>query len=179
LALLPLIKHKKISQTIHINAVTGSTGAGQQPTAETHFSNRSNNVSVYKVFQHQHENEIRKHLALTTAMKFVPVRGCFTRGIFASLYTETDLTENEVKTMYQDFYANEPFVFVSEKNPDLKKVVGTNRCLLYVEQHCSTTFIVSTIDNLLKGASGQAVQNFNLMFDLPENAGLLLKSIHF
>ena len=183
-ALLPLAKAQLLHQDVHIHAITGSTGAGQKPRPTTHFSWRNNNLSIYKAFKHQHLGEITQSLKqlqpdFKAALNFLPLRGDFARGIYASLYTKTDLTITEAQTLYQDFYKNEPFVVLSNKNPNLKQVVNTNKCVLYLEKHEDKLLIISMIDNLIKGASGQAVQNMNLMFGLTETTGLNLKAVVF
>jgi N-acetyl-gamma-glutamyl-phosphate reductase len=183
LALLPFYDLQK-PHSVHVNAITGSTGAGQTLSDKTHFSWRNNNVSIYKPFSHQHEKEIMETLGITVnglgkQFFFIPVRGNFTRGIFASVYTHTLHDIEKVYTVYKDFYKDSPFVKVSESPVDLKQVVNTNKCLIHLEKHDDTLLITSVIDNLLKGASGQAVQNMNLMFGLEESAGLRLKSNYF
>jgi N-acetyl-gamma-glutamyl-phosphate reductase len=180
LALLPLASGQLLTGEIHANAITGATGAGVKPGTTTHFSWRDNNISVYKVFEHQHLKEIRESLNrlqpdFDRELNFVPVRGNFSRGIFVTLYTECDRSLEEVRRLYSSYYEAAAFTYVTDKNVDLKQVVNTNKCLLYLEKHNSKLFIVSIIDNLLKGASGQAVQNFNLMFGLNEKTGLNLK----
>ena len=184
LGLLPLAAKGLLQSEVHINATTGSTGAGQSLSKTSHFSWRNNNLSIYKAFEHQHLNEIGESLAqlqgeVKEALNFVPQRGDFTRGILAAMYTESDLTEDEAYELYESYYANHPFTHVSRKNIDLKQVVNTNKCLVHLEKHGNKLFIISIIDNLLKGASGQAVQNMNLMFGLEETAGLKLKAIGF
>jgi N-acetyl-gamma-glutamyl-phosphate reductase len=184
LALLPLAGHGLLQSEVHVHAVTGSTGAGQQPTASTHFSWRDNNLSVYKAFEHQHLDEIRQSLRqlqpdFRHELNFIPLRGNFSRGIFASLYCRCKLTLEETMAMYSDYFQSAPFTRLASKNPSLKQVVNTNHCLLYLEKHQDKLFIISVIDNLLKGASGQAVQNMNLMFGLAENSGLQLKPAAF
>jgi N-acetyl-gamma-glutamyl-phosphate reductase len=184
LALLPLAATGLIKDEIHVHAVTGSTGAGVKPGTTTHFSWRDGNLSVYKAFEHQHLKEITESLqqlqaGLSPVVNFIPVRGNFTRGIFASAYTLCDRPLEEVKNGYRDFYKEAAFTFIADKNPDLKQVINTNKCVLYVEKHHDKLFIISVIDNLLKGASGQAVQNFNLLFGLEEKAGLRLKPSGF
>jgi len=184
LALLPLAAKGLLKNEVHINATTGSTGAGQSLAATSHFSWRNNNLSVYKAFGHQHLNEIGESLVLLdpsfdAQINFIPQRGDFTRGILAAVYTECHLTEEEVQKLYGDYYADHAFTHVSKKNIDLKQVVNTNKGLVHVEKHGNKIFIVSIIDNLLKGASGQAVQNMNLMFGLEESAGLRLKAAAF
>jgi N-acetyl-gamma-glutamyl-phosphate reductase len=184
LALLPLAAAREITGEMHVHAITGSTGAGVKPGATTHFSWRDNNLSVYKPFEHQHLLEINESLhqlqpELTFPLNFIPVRGNFSRGIFASVYTDCDLSTEEARALYKEFYKDAAFTFVTDKNPDLKQVVNTNKCLLYLEKFGNKLLIISVIDNLLKGASGQAVQNFNLMFGLEEKAGLRLKASGF
>lgn len=184
LALLPLAAKRLIKSEVHINGTTGSTGAGQSLSTTSHFSWRNNNLSVYKAFDHQHLNEIGESLvhldpAFNAEMNFIPQRGDFTRGILAAVYTESDLTAEDAEKLYQEYYADHAFTHVSAKNIDLKQVVNTNKALIHVEKHGNKLFIVSIIDNLLKGASGQAVQNMNLMFGLEENTGLRLKASAF
>ena len=184
LGLLPLAAKGLINAEVHINATTGSTGAGQSLAATSHFSWRNNNLSIYKAFEHQHLNEIGESLlqlqpALSEALSFIPQRGDFTRGILAAMYLESELTLEEAQTIYEDYYNAHPFTHVSRKNIDLKQVVNTNKALVHVEKHGNKLFIISIIDNLLKGASGQAVQNMNLMCGLEETAGLRLKAANF
>ncbi len=184
LALLPLASAGKIDGEIHVTGITGSTGAGVKPGATTHFSWRNNNISVYKAFTHQHLKEIKQTLGqlqpgLDAEINFVPVRGDFPRGIFVSAYIDTTLSEEEAVRLYTDFYTDAPFTHISAKPVDLKQVVNTNKCVISVEKHGSKLLILSAIDNLLKGASGQAVQNMNLMFGLPEKTGLSLKPSAF
>jgi len=184
LALLPLAANNLLKNEVHINAITGSTGAGVKPSSTTHFSWRDNNISTYKPFEHQHLEEINQSLnqlqkGFNQALNFIPLRGNFSRGIYATTYTDCDLSLDEVKALYSDFYKDAAFTFITDKNPDLKQVVNTNKCVLYLEKHGNKILIVSMIDNLLKGASGQAVHNFNLMFGLDERAGLQLKPSAF
>jgi len=184
LGLLPLAEKGLIQKEVHINATTGSTGAGQSLAATSHFSWRNNNLSIYKAFQHQHLNEISESLlqlqpSLSEVLNFVPQRGAFTRGILAAMYLETDLTLEEAQDIYEEYYSAHPFTHVSQKNIDLKQVVNTNKALIHIEKHGRKLFIISIIDNLLKGASGQAVQNMNLMFGLEETGGLRLKAANF
>jgi N-acetyl-gamma-glutamyl-phosphate reductase len=183
LGLLPLAANGQLSNEVHITATTGSTGAGQKATATTHFTWRNDNLSVYKVFDHQHLNEVGQSLnqlqSNPGAINFVPYRGDYTRGIIASIYTESELTEQEALQLYQDYYAAAPFTHVTNRDIDLKQVVNTNKCFIQVKKHGNKLFIVSIIDNLLKGASGQAVQNMNLMFGFDERAGLRLKATGF
>ena len=184
LALLPLAEKNLLNDEVHVSAVTGSTGAGQALAASNHFSWRNNNISIYKAFQHQHLGEINQSLKqlqndFSSAINFIPYRGNFTRGILASVYTHSKLTLDEAKKLYKNYYKQHPFVFVSEKPPDIKQVVNTNKCILYLERHESKLHVQSVIDNLTKGASGQAVQNMNLIFGLDETAGLKLKPSAF
>lgn len=179
LALLPLAKAGLLKDEVHVQAVTGSTGAGVKPSATTHFSWRSDNLSAYKVLTHQHLAEIRRNLGVGENLHFIPVRGDFTRGIFAVAQTPCTLSLEEVKTLYESFYAASPFTWVIPESADLKQVVNTNKCLISLEVVQGQLVITSVIDNLLKGASGQAVENMNLMFSLPETAGLRLKASAF
>ncbi|WP_293782833.1 N-acetyl-gamma-glutamyl-phosphate reductase [uncultured Pedobacter sp.] len=185
LGLLPLAAKGLIQNDVHINATTGSTGAGQSLATTSHFSWRNNNLSIYKAFEHQHLNEIGESLRQAgsllgaAGLNFIPQRGDFTRGILAAMYLESDLTLEEAQTIYEDYYSDHPFTHVSRRNIDLKQVVNTNKALVHVEKHGNKLFIISIIDNLLKGASGQAVQNMNLMFGLKEDAGLKLKAANF
>lgn len=193
LGLLPLAAKSLLQSDVHINATTGSTGAGQSLSATSHFSWRNNNLSVYKAFQHQHLKEIYQSLnqlqpgfapalsdrAGVGQLIFIPQRGDFTRGILAAMYTETRLGLDEAYELYESYYKEHPFTHISRKSIHLKQVVNTNKCLISLEKHDGKLFIVSIIDNLLKGASGQAVQNMNLMFGLDEMAGLRLKGVGF
>ena len=184
LGLLPLAAAGLLNSPVEVTAITGSTGAGVKPSATSHFSWRNNNISTYKVFTHQHLIEIRRDLGLLQKgfdqpIHFVPVRGDFTRGIFASIYTDCPLGEEEAVALYKDYYKDAAFTFVSDKAVDLKEVVNTNKCLVHVEKHDDQLVISSVVDNLLKGASGQALQNMNLICGLPETTGLLLKASAF
>ena len=184
LALLPLADAGRLGSEINVTAITGSTGAGVRPSPTTHFSWRSDNISVYKVFEHQHLAEIRRNLGLlqpgfSAPVNFVPMRGDFARGIFASVHLDCGLSEDEAGSLYRTYYENAPFTFVCDRPLDLKQVVNTNKCLLHLEKHSGKLVITSVLDNLLKGASGQAVQNMNLMSGLPENTGLKLKASAF
>jgi len=179
LALLPLASKKVLQDEAHVSATTGSTGAGQALSASTHFSWRNNNLSAYKAFEHQHVAEIRHGLKFPGKLHFVPYRGGFTRGIFAGVYTGTMFSQQEAQELYDKFYKEHPFVHRSEQAVDLKQVTNTNKCLLHLELHDQQLFITSVIDNLLKGASGQAVQNMNLMCGFEETAGLKLKALAF
>ncbi len=184
LALLPLAHAGLLEDEIHVNAITGSTGAGVKPSATSHFSWRNDNISVYKAFEHQHLLEIRRTLSsmqpgFDKAVNFIPIRGDFARGIFASVYTRCPLSEEEAQKLYEDYYQDAVFSHVCSSNIDMKQVVNTNKALIHVGKHGDKLLILSTIDNLLKGASGQAVQNMNLMFGLDEKTGLQLKNIGF
>lgn len=184
LALLPMANSKKLLEDVNIHAITGSTGAGQQPRDTTHFSWREGNVSIYKAFIHQHLDEIKQSVGqlqgvYNKEINFIPMRGNFTRGIFVSAYTKTDLTETEAVELYTDYYKEARFTHISSEPLHLKQVVNTNKCLLHVEKHDDNLLVTSIIDNLLKGASGQAVHNMNLMLGLPEDTGLKLKSSYF
>ncbi len=180
LALLPLAKAGKLSETIHINAVTGSTGAGVSPSATSHFSWRNNNVSWYKPFTHQHLGEINESLRSyqnnAGELFFLPNRGNFTRGILATAYTVFKGSLEEAKKMYSDYYSSALFTQVTDEHIHLKQVVNTNQCHIHLHKHNDTLLITSAIDNLLKGASGQAVQNMNLIFGFEEDLGLNLKA---
>ena len=221
LATLPLAAAGLIRDEIHVTAITGSTGAGKKPGETTHFSYRSDNISIYKLFSHQHLAEIRQNLLKVTGLSvdsvgprrlapappsrgwhansinqtnltseeahaeikvnFVPLRGDFARGIFASVYTKAveGMSEEEYRKLYEDYYAGSPFVFHSNEGISMKEVVNTNKGLVHVELHEGYVHIASAIDNLVKGAAGQAVQNMNLMFGLPEDMGLRLKPSAF
>lgn len=187
LAALPLAAAGLINDEIHVTAITGSTGAGKKPVETTHFSYRSDNISIYKLFSHQHLAEIRQNLGRvaqdtkTPIVNFVPLRGDFARGIFASVYTRAaeGMTLEDYRKLYEDYYADSPFVFHSAEGISMKEVVNTNKGLVHVELHDGYVHIASCIDNLVKGAAGQAVQNMNLMFGLPEDRGLRLKPSAF
>jgi N-acetyl-gamma-glutamyl-phosphate reductase len=184
LALFPLAAAGLLTDEVHVNAITGSTGAGVKPSDTSHFSWRNNNISIYKAFDHQHLEEIGQSLRQLQAgfkksVNFIPVRGNFARGIYATTYTTCALSLDEAKKLFSDFYMDAAFTFVVDKNPDMKQVVNTNKAIIYLEKHGNKLLIVSMIDNLLKGASGQSVQNMNLMFGLDEKTGLALKSIGF
>jgi len=184
LALLPVAGKNLLNDEVHVSAVTGSTGAGQSLSATNHFTWRNNNISIYKAFQHQHLGEIVQSIKqlqnnFSSDINFIPYRGNFTRGILAAVYLNSKLTLDEAKKIYTDYYKSHPFVIVSGKNPDLKQVVNTNKCILYLEKQGGKLFIQSIIDNLTKGASGQAVQNLNLIFGLDETTGLKLKPSAF
>lgn len=185
LATLPLAAAGLITDEIHVTAITGSTGAGKKPGETTHFSYRDNNISIYKLFTHQHLAEIKQNLeragADTPTVNFVPLRGDFARGIFASVYTRAveGMTQEDYRKVFEDYYAGSPFVFHSNEGISMKEVVNTNKGLVHVELHDGYVHIASAIDNLVKGAAGQAVQNMNLMFGLPETTGLRLKPSAF
>lgn len=184
LGLLPAVKAGIISGDIHTNGITGSTGAGQKPGATTHFSWRNDNISIYKTFTHQHLHEINQTIhelqpQYDGQMFFIPQRGCFTRGIFVTSYARCNTPIEEVKAIYEDYYRDAAFTHVVSTSPDMKQVVNTNKALVYVERYADQLLMVSCIDNLLKGAVGQAVENMNLMFGLPEDTGLRLKASAF
>ena len=186
LAVLPLAAAGLISDEIHVTAITGSTGAGKKPVETTHFSYRSDNISIYKLFSHQHLAEIRQNIAHVSnaaepKVNFVPLRGDFARGIFASVYTKAaeGMSQEDYQKLYEEYYAASPFVFHSAQGISMKEVVNTNKGLVHVELHDGYVHIASAIDNLVKGAAGQAVQNMNLMFGLPEDCGLRLKPSAF
>lgn len=181
LGLLPAAKMKLIDSDVSVNAITGSTGAGQKPGATTHFSWRNNNMSIYKAFTHQHVPEIRQSLKqlqgrLDAAIDFIPYRGDFARGIFATEVVKTDKPLEEIVEGYKDFYRDAAFTHYVDKAIDLKQVVNTNKCLVHCDKYGDKLLITSCIDNLLKGAVGQAVQNMNIMFGLEETTGLKLKA---
>jgi N-acetyl-gamma-glutamyl-phosphate reductase len=180
LALLPLADLKKLPQDIHISAITGSTGAGIIPTETTHYSWRTANISIYNPFKHRHLKEIHKTLHELQkdwqgSIHLIPFRGNFSRGIYAACYGKSDINLDEFRHVYEQFYSTHPFIIIAEKNPSLKQVVNTNKCILHIEKHEDTFLIISLIDNLIKGASGQAIQNMNLMFSMDEDLGLHLK----
>mgnify|MGYP001810308394 CR=1 FL=1 len=184
LALLPLASAGLLTHDVHVSAVTGSTGAGQSLSATTHFTWRNNNISIYKAFTHQHLKEIKMSLTALQGsfgkeVHFIPYRGDFARGIMANVYTQFSGSLEDALKLYQDYYASHPFTHVSTQDIDLKQVVNTNKCLIQLQKHGDNLLITSEIDNLTKGASGQAVQNMNLLFGLPEDAGLRLKAAAF
>jgi N-acetyl-gamma-glutamyl-phosphate reductase len=184
LGLLPLAASGNLNSEVHITATTGSTGAGQGLSTTSHFTWRNDNLSVYKAFDHQHLNEIGQSLkqlqpSFEHSINFIPYRGDFTRGIIASMYLDSDLTSEEAVSLYTDYYAAHPFTHVTTRNIDLKQIVNTNKCFIQVQKKGDKLFIISIMDNLLKGASGQAVQNMNLLFGLEETAGLKLKAVAF
>lgn len=185
LALLPLASAGLLNEDVHVSAVTGSTGAGQSLSATTHFSWRNNNISIYKAFTHQHLKEINQSLktlqpSFEKMVNFIPYRGNFSRGIMANVYTKFAGSLEEAKTLYKNYYASHPFTHLSEDAEiDLKQVVNSNKCIVHLEKHGDNLLITSIIDNLTKGASGQAVQNLNLIFGLEETTGLKLKTVGF
>ena len=184
LGVLPLAYAGLLRSDVHVNAVTGATGAGTSLSATTHFTWRDNNVSHYKAFTHQHLGEINQSVSqlqtdFTSDILFIPNRGNFSRGIFATLYTDFEGTLEEAQKLYESFYEEAKFTFVSKENLHLKQVVNTNKCLIHLHKYQGKLLITSIIDNLLKGASGQAVQNLNLMFGLDETTGLQLKASWF
>lgn len=184
LALLPLAKNGLLNEDVHINATTGSTGAGVSPSETTHFSWRNNNMSHYKAFEHQHLGEINQSIQQLQAgypneLIFVPNRGDFARGIFATLYTTVTDSLEDIVAKYEAYYADQPFVTVTTTNINMKQVVQTNKCIISLMKKGNRLLITSIIDNLTKGASGQAIQNMNLLFGLEETTGLHLKPCGF
>ena len=184
LAMLPALAHGLISGDIHVNGITGSTGAGQKPGATTHYSWRNDNISVYKTFTHQHLLEINQTVqelcpGYDGRVLFIPQRGCFARGIYVTAYAKCDAPLEEVQKLYADYYQDAAFTHFVVKSPDMKQVVNTNKAVVYVEKYEDQLLMICCIDNLLKGAVGQAVQNMNLMFGLDEKAGLNLKASAF
>lgn len=181
LGLLPLAKHNLLKHNIQTTATTGSTGAGIKHTDTTHFSWRHDNLSIYEPFTHAHNQEIKESLQqlqkdMHADFVFIPQRGSFTRGIFATTLVETDQSLEKLVHIYTDFYAESKFTFLVQDNIDLKMVINTNKCLIQLKKHNNNLLITSIIDNLIKGAAGQAVHNMNLMFGLDEQTGLKLKS---
>lgn len=184
LGLLPAASMGLLTHDVSVNAITGSTGAGQKPGATTHFSWRSNNMSIYKAFSHQHVPEIRQSLRqvqghLDAEIDFIPYRGDFARGIFATEVVRTDAPIEQVVDTYKAFYQHAAFSHYCDKAIDLKQVVNTNKCLVHCDKYGDKLLITSAIDNLLKGAVGQAVQNMNIMFGIDETTGLRLKASAF
>ncbi len=184
LAILPLSANGLLFDDIHVNAVTGATGAGTSLSKTTHFTWRDNNFSHYKAFKHQHLAEIYQSVVqlqkdFKAEINFIPNRGNFSRGIFATVYTKFEGTLEEAKALYQEFYKDAAFTFVSDDEVHLKQVVNTNKCLIHLHKHNDKILITSIIDNLLKGASGQAIHNMNLMFDFEETEALKLKANFF
>ena len=184
LALLPLAKNELLKNDVHVNAVTGATGAGTSLTSTTHFTWRDNNFSYYKPFIHQHLGEINQsvqqlQVSFTNEIYFMPNRGNFSRGIFSTAYTNFDDTLEEAKRLYQDFYKHALFTHISDNDLHLKQVVNTNKCLIHLHKYKDKLLITSVIDNLVKGASGQAIHNMNLMLGFAEEEGLQLKATYF
>ncbi len=184
LALLPAAYLNLLKEDVSVNAITGSTGAGQKPGSTTHFSWRTDNISIYKPFQHQHIAEIRQSLRqvqgyLDADIDFIPYRGNFARGIFCTAVVRTPAPLEDVAEAYKDFYREAAFTHVSDRPLDLKQVVNTNKALVHVEKFGNKLLVTSVIDNLLKGAVGQAVQNMNIMFGLDQRTGLMLKASAF
>ena len=184
LGVLPLAKHLMLNSDLHVNAITGSSGAGVKPSSTSHFSWRNDNISIYKPFTHQHLAEINQSLvqlqnSFASQINFIPVLGNFSRGIFATTYLDCKVELSEIQRIYEEYYDDHSFTFIVDKNPDLKLVVNTNKCLIYLQKYEDKLLIVSMIDNLLKGASGQAVHNMNLLFGLEETVGLHLKPSAF
>ena len=179
LGVLPLISVNNNSKEIHTHAITGSTGAGLKLAETSHFSWRNNNVSWYKPFTHQHLNEVYKTIEKKYNINFIPIRGNFSRGIFCTSYIKTELDIDSIYKIYFDYYKDHPFTVVSNEEIHLKQVINTNKCLIHLKKVEGKLLITSIIDNLIKGASGQAIQNMNLMFGLDETTGLKLKSSIF
>ncbi|TFV97713.1 N-acetyl-gamma-glutamyl-phosphate reductase [Algoriphagus kandeliae] len=184
LALLPAIAKGWVKENIHVSGITGSTGAGKKLADTSHFSYRNNNISVYKLFTHQHLKEIKQtfgqvNVSFDSDLLFVPYRGNFTRGIWITAYFPFEGSLEEAEKAYKEFYQDSPFTHVTSEDLDLKQAVNTNKCLIQIQKEAGQLVVYSAIDNLLKGASGQAVQNFNLAFGLEEKTGLNLKSIAF
>lgn len=184
LAILPLAHANLIANEVHVSAITGSTGAGQSLSASTHFTWRNNNMSIYKAFTHQHLTEINQSIKqlqgdFNSDINFIPYRGNFTRGIIANVYTKFEGDLDLAVRIYKEYYINQPFCIVSESEIDLKQVVNTNKCVLHLQKNGDNLLITSILDNLIKGASGQAIQNLNLLFGLEETTGLKLKSVAF
>ena len=184
LGLLPLAAKGMLNGEVHITGTTGSTGAGQSLSKTTHFSWRNDNLSIYKAFDHQHLREVKQSVqqlqpGYGQTINFVPYRGDFTRGIIASIYMDCDLSGGEALKLFENYYAGHPFTHVTKRNIDLKQIVNTNKCFIQIAKHGDKLLITSIVDNLLKGASGQAVQNMNLLFELDESAGLGLKATAF
>lgn len=187
LSLLPLAKEGLLTNEVHIHGITGSTGAGKSLTESSHFSYRHSNLSAYKVFTHQHLEEIKMTINRVTKsedeckINFVPIRGGFSRGIFISGYSalEREVELSFLENLYNSYYSNSPFVWYSSTPPSLKEVINSNKALIHLERHGEYTYFTTVIDNLLKGAAGQAIQNMNLMFDFDQKCGLTLKGSAF
>lgn len=184
LAILPLAANNLLQNDVHINAVTGATGAGTSLSETTHFTYRDNNFSHYKAFTHQHLGEINQTVKqlqtnFNSEINFMPNRGNFSRGIFATTYTKFDGSLNDAKKIYKEYYKDAAFTFVSDDEIHMKQVVNTNKCIIHLGKHDNKLLITSVIDNLLKGASGQAIQNMNLMYNFKETLGLNLKANYF
>jgi len=184
LGLLPAAKMHLITKDVSVNAITGSTGAGQKLQTTTQYSWRDNNLSIYKAFRHQHIPEIRQSLRqvqgfLNTSIDFIPYRGCFTRGVFATEVVKTDADSDEIIAGYKEFYKDAAFTHYIDQPLDLKQVVNTNKALVHIDKIDDKLLITSCLDNLLKGAVGQAVQNMNIMFGIDQKSGLNLKGSAF
>lgn len=184
LAVLPALASGKVTGDVHVSATTGSTGAGQSLSATSHFTWRSGNHSSYKALKHQHLAEIMQSFqqvreSWNGALNFIPYRGAFTRGIHAGIHFKSEMPQEAMEHVYEDYYSTHPFVHLSPETIDVKQVVNTNKCFLHLEKQGEHFFITSVIDNLLKGAAGQAVQNMNIIFNLEETSGLRLKPVAF
>ncbi len=184
LGLLPLAAHQELNSDVQIHALTGSTGAGQEHTTTTHFSWRENNISIYKPFNHQHLGEINESITsvqkcFQNELNFIPLRGDFTRGIFASIYLNSNLTEEALISLFKDYYRADKFIHITQKTVNLKQVVNTNNCLIQIQKIENKVLLTVVIDNLLQGAAGQAIQNMNLMFGFEESTGLIFKASNF
>jgi N-acetyl-gamma-glutamyl-phosphate reductase len=179
LALLPLAQNNYLTASIHTTGITGATGAGQKMQATTQHSWRNNNTNAYKTLSHQHMLEINAHLQPNASLHFVPWRGDFNRGIFTTSYTQSTLSLEQTISLYQNYYKDSPFTHLADEMIDVKMTVNTNKCLLFIEKEGDQIIIHSAIDNLIKGAAGQAIQNMNIMLDLHETTGLHLKSVVF
>ena len=183
LALLPLANQGKLHEEVHVSAITGSTGAGAHLSSTTHFSWRSNNASIYKAFTHQHLGEIRASISSLQSkvpnINFIPMRGAFTRGILAACYQKIDVPEQEIKEWFHAYYSEAPFIHLSEESISVKQVINTNKALIHLERVENQVLVTVAIDNLLKGASGQAVQNMNIMMGWDQQMGLTLKASVF
>jgi N-acetyl-gamma-glutamyl-phosphate reductase len=184
LALIPFASNKMFKSDIHISGITGSTGAGHNFSETSHFSWRNGNIAAYKIMEHQHLFEIKELVeklqgSFNGCLHFIPYRGNFTRGIMVTSYFHTVISADSAYELYRNYYRKHPFVHVTDQNPSVKQVVNSNKCILYLEKHGDNLVVISVLDNLLKGSSGQAVQNMNLIFGMEETEGLKLKTVNF